>query len=99
MTEEALFDVLRQALWATVLMASPLLAVALVVGVVIGLLQALIGWHGRGEYEQVLSGPGLMNIHRYVHGETPCAALDLEGKLPRALEALIPADIVNLAPG
>ncbi len=41
MTEEALFDVLRQGLWASVLMASPLLAVALVVGVVIGLLQAL----------------------------------------------------------
>ncbi len=41
MTEEALFDVLRQGLWASVLMSAPLLAVALVVGVVVGLFQAL----------------------------------------------------------
>jgi glucokinase len=40
----------------------------------IGLLQALIRWHGRGEYEQVLSGPGLVNIHRYVHDGSPCGA-------------------------
>lgn len=41
MTDEALFDVLRQGLWASVLIASPLLAVALVTGVVVGLFQAL----------------------------------------------------------
>lgn len=41
MTEEALYDVLRQGLWASVLISSPLLAVALVTGVVIGLFQAL----------------------------------------------------------
>ncbi|NEY91139.1 flagellar biosynthetic protein FliQ [Tabrizicola oligotrophica] len=41
MTEEALFDVLRQGLWASVLISSPLLAVALVAGVVVGLFQAL----------------------------------------------------------
>lgn len=41
MTEEALFDVLRQGLWAAVLISSPLLAVALVAGVVVGLFQAL----------------------------------------------------------
>lgn len=41
MTEEALFDVLRQGLWASVLMSAPLLAVALAVGVVVGLFQAL----------------------------------------------------------
>lgn len=41
MTEEALFDVLRQGLWTSVLMSAPLLAVALVTGVVIGLFQAL----------------------------------------------------------
>ena len=70
----------------------------------IGLLQALIRWHGRGEYEQVLSGPGLMNIHRYVHaggactagdpGEDPAAgparvsAAALEGRCPRCVETL-----------
>lgn len=41
MTDEALFDVLRQGLWASVLISSPLLAVALVAGVVVGLFQAL----------------------------------------------------------
>lgn len=41
MNDEILFDVLRQGLWAAVLMSSPLLAVALVAGVVIGLFQAL----------------------------------------------------------
>ena len=41
MTDEALYDVLRQGLWASVLISSPLLAVALVAGVVVGLFQAL----------------------------------------------------------
>ncbi len=41
MTEEQLYDVLRQGLWASVLISSPLLAVALVAGVIIGLFQAL----------------------------------------------------------
>jgi len=41
MTDDALFDVLRQGLWVSVLISAPLLAVALVVGVVIGLFQAL----------------------------------------------------------
>lgn len=41
MTDAALFDVLRQGLWAAVVMSTPILAVALVVGVVIGLFQAL----------------------------------------------------------
>lgn len=41
MTEEALYDVMRQGLWASVLMSAPLLGVALVTGVVVGLFQAL----------------------------------------------------------
>lgn len=41
MTEEALFDILRQGLWASVVISAPLLAVALVAGVVVGLFQAL----------------------------------------------------------
>ncbi len=41
MTEEVLFDVMRQGLWASVLISAPLLAVALIAGVVIGLFQAL----------------------------------------------------------
>ncbi len=41
MTETLLFDMLRQALLVAVRMAAPLLGVALIAGVVIGLFQAL----------------------------------------------------------
>ena len=41
MDELALYDALRQGLWVAVLISSPLLGVALVAGVTIGLLQAL----------------------------------------------------------
>ncbi|EKD60957.1 MAG: hypothetical protein ACD_54C00463G0002 [uncultured bacterium] len=41
MTDQSIYDILRQGLWTAVLMSAPLLAVALVTGVVIGLFQAL----------------------------------------------------------
>ncbi len=41
MTEEVLYDIMRQGLWASVLISAPLLGVALVAGVVVGLFQAL----------------------------------------------------------
>ncbi|MGL4320744.1 MAG: flagellar biosynthetic protein FliQ [Paracoccaceae bacterium] len=41
MTEAAIFDVLRQGLWISVIISAPLLTVALVAGIVIGLFQAL----------------------------------------------------------
>lgn len=41
MTENQIFDALRQALWVTVVMSAPLLGVALVAGITIGLFQAL----------------------------------------------------------
>jgi flagellar biosynthetic protein FliQ len=41
MTEAQLFDVMRQGLWISVLISAPLLTVALVAGVVVGLFQAL----------------------------------------------------------
>ena len=41
MTEQMIYDVLRQGLWAAVIMSAPLLLVALVAGVVVGLFQAL----------------------------------------------------------
>jgi flagellar biosynthesis protein FliQ len=41
MSAETIYDMLRQALWVAVLMSAPLLAAALVLGVVIGLFQAL----------------------------------------------------------
>ncbi|WP_145107823.1 flagellar biosynthetic protein FliQ [Cereibacter sediminicola] len=41
MSEAGLYDALRQGLWVAVLISAPLLTVALVVGVAIGILQAL----------------------------------------------------------
>lgn len=41
MTEAAIQDLLRQALWAAVIMSAPLLTVALLAGITVGLLQAL----------------------------------------------------------
>lgn len=41
MDEAALLDILRQALWITFMVSAPILIVALVVGLAIGLFQAL----------------------------------------------------------
>ncbi len=41
MTEAAIFDILRQGLWISVVISAPLLAMALIAGVTIGLFQAL----------------------------------------------------------
>lgn len=41
MTDAMIFDLLRQGLWVAVIISAPLLTVALVAGVVVGLFQAL----------------------------------------------------------
>jgi glucokinase len=41
----------------------------------VGLLAYLTARFGRASYEHVLSGPGLVNIHRFVH-RSPCASAD-----------------------
>jgi flagellar biosynthesis protein FliQ len=41
MTEALIFDLTRQGLWIAVLISTPLLSVALLAGVVVGLFQAL----------------------------------------------------------
>ena len=41
MTDQMIFDILRQGLWTAVLMSAPLLTVALIAGVTVGLFQAL----------------------------------------------------------
>jgi flagellar biosynthetic protein FliQ len=41
MSEQALFDILREFLWTGVRMGAPLMIAAMVVGIVVGLLQAL----------------------------------------------------------
>ena len=41
MTDLMIFDILRQVLWTAVIMSAPLLTVALIAGVTVGLFQAL----------------------------------------------------------
>ncbi len=41
MPEMVFYDVLRQGLWAGVMMSAPILFVALVIGILVGLVQAL----------------------------------------------------------
>ena len=41
----------------------------------IELLRMLRSDYGRAEVEHVVSGPGLLNLHRFTHGRTPCAAV------------------------
>lgn len=41
MDQSVIFDTLRQGLWMAILISAPMLAVALVAGITIGLLQAL----------------------------------------------------------
>ena len=41
----------------------------------VGLLAFLTAQFGRVGYERVISGPGLVNIHRFVH-RAPCASVD-----------------------
>lgn len=41
MTESTVFDIMRQGLWIAVAMSAPLLGVALVAGLIVGLFQAL----------------------------------------------------------
>jgi flagellar biosynthesis protein FliQ len=41
MSETLIYDVLRQGLWIAVIISAPLLSVALVAGIIVGLFQAL----------------------------------------------------------
>jgi len=67
------------------------------------LLNALTAWFGRAQWEDIVSGPGLVNLYRFTH-QTPClvvpAALEasekpsaistaaLEGRCPHCADAL-----------
>ena len=41
----------------------------------IELLRMLRSEYGRAEVEHVVSGPGLLHLHRFTHGRTPCSAV------------------------
>ncbi|HEX7486882.1 MAG TPA: glucokinase [Vicinamibacterales bacterium] len=49
----------------------------------IALLQFLVSRFGRADYERVISGPGLVNIHRFAHPHG-CAVCDVDADSARA---------------
>jgi glucokinase len=55
----------------------------------IGVLRFLIDRYGRGEVEQVVSGQGLLNLHRFTHAGRPCPAVPDEDEqmAPAAISA------------
>ncbi len=59
----------------------------------IELVRALRDRYGRAEIEQVLSGPGLVNLHRLTHGGIPCT------QVPDLRRPDAPAYISNAALG
>ncbi len=63
----------------------------------IGLLQWLVARFGRAAYEHVLSGPGLVNIHRFTH-ERPCAACDVDADPAQAPSQITRAALERLCP-
>jgi glucokinase len=48
------------------------------------LVRMLRDRYGRAEVEHVLSGPGLLNLHRFTHGGVPCHAM-VDGQVEAAL--------------
>ena len=67
------------------------------------LVRMLREWYGRAEVEHVLSGPGLLNLHRFTHNGLDCPSIRgldridapagvsraaLEGRCPSCTEAL-----------
>jgi glucokinase len=63
----------------------------------IGLLRHLTSRYGRAEVEHVVSGRGLVNIHRFAHTATCAAAVDLES--PGAPAAISTAGLERRCPG
>jgi glucokinase len=56
------------------------------------LLQELTRWYGRADYEHVISGPGIVNIHRMTHADGTCPIIP-----PAAAAELWPALITEAA--
>ncbi len=70
----------------------------------IALLEMLLGRSARADIEQVVSGPGIVTLHRFTHGEERCAAVGstiepddapaaiskaaIDGRCKRCVEAL-----------
>ena len=58
-----------------------------------GLARMLIELYGRASVEHVLSGPGLLNVHRFTHDGAACPAVD--GIAPRSQPAAVTAAAID----
>jgi len=64
----------------------------------IALLEHVTRWFGRADYERVLSGPGLMNIHAFTH-PAGCRACDGEADPSRKPSVISQAAMSGACPG
>jgi glucokinase len=64
----------------------------------VALLQHVVQWNGRADYERVLSGPGLVNIHRFTHPRG-CSAFDAGEGAERAPALISQAALDRACPG
>jgi glucokinase len=64
----------------------------------IALLQDLVARDGRADYERVLSGPGLVNIHRVTHPHG-CAVCDVEADPEEAPSCISRSALEHRCPG
>jgi glucokinase len=64
----------------------------------IALLEHVSRWFGRADYERVLSGPGLVNIHGFTH-PNGCQALDSDADPSRKPALISQAGMSGACPG
>jgi glucokinase len=64
----------------------------------IALLEHVIRWNGRADYECVISGPGLVNIHRFTH-PGGCPVCDTERDADAAPSMISRAALARTCPG
>jgi glucokinase len=65
----------------------------------IELSQYLLTRFGRAEYEHVLSGPGLVNLHRFVHANRVCVAVDSRAPEGARPDLVTEAALAGRCPG
>lgn len=63
------------------------------------LARELTARFGRASYEQVLSGPGLVNVHRFAHGGAACRAVPPDAPEPDRPALISRAGLARRCPG
>ena len=65
----------------------------------IDLVRDLTSRFGRASYEQVISGPGLVNLHRFTHGDDTCLAVPEDLPVPERPAVITESAIERRCPG